>query len=154
MRRSTASNVSLTGETATTPTTMAAAATANSILSESTQARVHNDPLPARTARSGKYLGLGGPLGLGNAGAARKSTPLRAATTAAVLSRNPYLSASSHRGPGAHSHPSSSPLHVDYGQDYSTPHAIDIPEKSQRSMSFRSSPKMTLLLSPVHPPPL
>ncbi|KAJ2080649.1 Gluconate transport-inducing protein [Coemansia sp. RSA 988] len=71
------------------------------LVSEATLMQTHSDA--AHRYGSGgegkrKYLGLGGPLGLGRSGT-RRSTPLRSATTAAVLVHHPFANGPMSAGP-------------------------------------------------------
>ncbi|KAJ2611755.1 Gluconate transport-inducing protein [Coemansia sp. RSA 1365] len=66
------------------------------LVSEATLMQAHSDAACRRDSGGDgkrKYLGLGGPLGLGRAGA-RRSTPLRSATTAAVMVHHPFANGS------------------------------------------------------------
>ncbi|KAJ2850529.1 Gluconate transport-inducing protein [Coemansia brasiliensis] len=89
------------------------------IVSEATLMQAHAD---MDRRKPGKYLGLGGaPLGLG----ARRATPLRSVTTAAVMVHSPYVSART------------------------SPDA-----EKRRQPRMHSTSQLPLLLSPINPPQL
>ncbi|KAJ2820698.1 hypothetical protein IWW50_004954 [Coemansia erecta] len=95
------------------------------IVSEATLMQAHSDMDRRESAGRGrKYLGLGGPLGLG----ARRATPLRSVTTAAVLVRSPYAQTPARTSPSAAERPQPPRMH--------------------------STSQLPLLLSPINPPQL
>ncbi|KAJ2210427.1 hypothetical protein IW143_004193, partial [Coemansia sp. RSA 520] len=93
------------------------------MVSEATLMQAHSELDRRDPGRGRKYLGLGGPLGLGSLGA-RRATPLRSVTTAAVLVRSPYAQ------------PRTSPA------------------RRTQPTRMHSTSHLPLLLSPINPPQL
>ncbi|KAJ2499939.1 Gluconate transport-inducing protein [Coemansia sp. RSA 1972] len=90
------------------------------MVSEATLMQAHSELDKRDAGRGRKYLGLGGPLGLG----ARRATPVRSVTTAAVLVRSPYAQ------------PRTSPA------------------RRTQPTRMHSTSHLPLLLSPINPPQL
>ncbi|KAJ1931461.1 hypothetical protein EC988_009781, partial [Linderina pennispora] len=103
---------------------------------------------PSSGYKSGpKYLGLGGPLGLGGGHTTRRAPPARSITTAGVYSRNTFNSSSSSSHVSA-GEPLSSPLATEFNASHS-PMMCDTAESSRRPSFVRGAPPpMPLLLSP------